>query len=140
MFPYAPALLLALSLVLASGCKSDAERARLAQTARLAEQVDRLRRADNPDKRALLGALQQAECHEPEACAFKDLCVRAYELHQRALDSIARLRQLAEQGTGTLPQGSAAELGQVQEELDRAKVLTEQCAEEQVRVVRKSLL
>jgi hypothetical protein len=140
MSAYASALLLALSLVCVSGCKSDAERARLAQTARLAEHVDRLRRADNQDKRALLDALRQAECHEPEACAFKDLCVRAYALHQHALDSIGRLKQLTEQGAGALPQASAAELARVQEELDRAKALTEQCAEEQVRVVRKSLL
>jgi hypothetical protein len=140
MVAYASALLLALGLVCLSGCKSDAERTRLAQAARLAEHVDRLRRADNQDKRALLGALRGAECHEPEACAFKDLCVRAYELHQHALDSISRLKQLTEQRAGALPQTSAAELAEVQAELDRAKVLTEQCAEEQVRVVRDALL
>jgi hypothetical protein len=133
-----PQLLLALCLGLASGCRSDAQRANQAQLLGLAEQVDRLRRADNADKHALLERLRSAECRGAEACALKDLCVRAYQLHQSALDSIEQLKQLSEQVSP--PKESLAQLGQAQTELEQAQALTQQCAEQQVRVVRKSLL
>jgi hypothetical protein len=131
--------LLLLTLTLGSSCQSDAERARLAQVARLAEHIDRLRRADNSDKRAPLAALVAADCHDDTSCALKDLCVRAYELHQGSLDAINALKRVAERDAAALER-ARANLEATERDLVRAKELMEQCAEEQVRVVRKSLM
>jgi hypothetical protein len=133
-------LSIALWLAFACGCQSDARRASQAQVLALAERVERLRRADNADKRQLLEALRSAECASTEACALKDLCVRAYQLHQNALDSIQRLKQLSEQAGAPAPADTQAQLGEAQQALEQAKDLSQQCAEQQVRVVRKSLL
>ena len=72
-------------------CKSDAERAHQGQVARLAERIDRLRRADNDAKREPLAALAAVPCPDTDACALQDLCLRGYRLHQSALDAIAAL-------------------------------------------------
>src|SRR5688572_7651408 len=84
----------ALCLLLA--CRSDAERAEQGRVANLAERIDRLRRAENPDKRPLLAALEAASCVSADSCALKDLCVRAYQVHQRALDAIEDLKRIAQ--------------------------------------------
>ena len=132
-------LLLALALALGSSCQSDAERAQLAQLARLAEHIDRLRRADNADKRAPLAALVAADCHDDTSCALKDLCVRAYQLHQRSLDSIDALKRVAQRDTAAVT-GAKPELAATERDLVHARELMDQCAEEQVRVVRKALM
>jgi len=132
-------LLLLLGLALGASCQSDAERARLAQVARLAEHIDRLRHADNADKRAPLAALVAADCHDDTSCALKDLCVRAYQLHQGSLDSINALKRLAERDAAAMER-ARADLAATERDLVQAKALMEQCAEEQVRVVRKSLM
>ena len=121
------------------GCKSDAERARLGQVARLADHIDRLRRADNPDKRALLQALAGIDCPDAEACALKDLCLRAYSVHQSALDQIESLQHLAEQQLTAAPPDTNARLERAQAQLEQGKTLGENCAEEQVRLMRSAL-
>lgn len=132
-------LVLLLGLALGSSCQSDAERARLGQVARLAEHIDRLRRADNADKRVPLDALVAADCHDDTSCALKDLCVRAYQLHQRSLDSINALKRVAAEETAAVAR-ARPELAATERDLVQAKELMDQCAEEQVRVVRKSLM
>jgi hypothetical protein len=131
------ALLLA-CVASATGCHSDAERREQARIAHLAERIDRLRRADNADKKPLLEALEAADCVGPDACALKDLCVRAYQLHQRGLDAIASLRA----GAGSAdPEKLAQELMRAAEQdLARARDLGAQCSEAQVRTVRKVLM
>jgi hypothetical protein len=137
MPPFASASL-ALLVALSLACHSDARRAEQARIAHLAERIDRLRRADNPDKRALLEALKQAECVGPDACGLKDLCVRAYGVHQRALDAIDSLKELsADAGPSA---ALRARLQATERDLTEAKDLSEQCAEEQVRSVRKTLM
>jgi hypothetical protein len=135
------ARLLALSLLCASGlgCKSDAERAQEGQVARLAEHIDRLRRADNRAKREPLAALAALSCPDPDACALQDLCLRAYHLHQSALDAISSLERLSQSDTPP-PPDVGQRLARAQAELAQAKTLSETCAEHQVRVVRKALI
>jgi hypothetical protein len=127
------------SLLLCLGCTSDARRAEQGRVANLAERIDRLRRADNPDKRPLLEQLTRAECVSPDACALKDLCVRAYQLHQRGLDAIAALSTLA-RGDAGANADVATRLATAEKDLALARDLSQRCSEEQVRVVRKVLL
>jgi hypothetical protein len=124
---------------LGSACTSDAKRAEQGRVANLAERIDRLRRAENADKRPLLEQLARAECVSPDACALKDLCVRAYQLHQRGLDEVAALKLMARRDAGTGADVSTR-LQTADRELSRARELAQQCSEEQVRVVRKTLL
>lgn len=132
-----PAALL-LAALLAS-CKSDGERAHQGQVARLVEHIDRLRRADNLEKRAPLEALTRVPCPDAEACALQDLCLRAYRLHQSSLDTIGQLRQHA-LSPAAPPAHVGADVTRAERDLAQAKTLSEQCAEEQVRVMRKALL
>lgn len=120
-------------------CRSDARRAEQARIAHLAERIDRLRRADNPDKRALLAALKETECVGPDACGLKDLCVRAYEVHQRALDEIDALQRVAATDAGAAPD-VRQRLAAAERDLTQARTLGEQCSEQQVRAVRKTML
>jgi hypothetical protein len=135
------ARLLALGLLCSGSlaCKSDAERSHQGQVARLAEHIDRLRRADNQAKREPLAALAAIPCPDADACALQDLCLRAYRLHQSALDAISSLQRLS-QSDGPAPPDTARRLEQAQTELAQAKTLSETCAEQQVRVVRKALI
>jgi hypothetical protein len=120
-------------------CKSDAERAEQARIANLAERIDRLRRADNADKRALLADLKKADCVGPDACGLKDLCVRGYEVHQRALDAIESLKLAAANDAGPTPE-LRERLRGAERDLTEAVNLSQRCADEQVRAVRKTLL
>lgn len=129
-----------LCLSFLGACKSSAERTHQGQVAHLAERIDRLRRADNSDKRALLDALTLVPCPDATACGLKDLCVRAYRLHQDALDSIRALQAIAHADAGSVPAGISEKLSHTRTVLEQARQLTENCAEEQVRVVRKELL
>ncbi len=138
MSPKPRQLLFALCLS-ALACTSDARRREQARIARLVEHVDRLRGADNADKRPLLAALIQAECEGGEACALKDLCVRAYQLHQSALDTIAELRRQASHDGGS-SRDTKQQLEKTESDLLEAKELSQRCAEEQVRAVRKTLM
>jgi hypothetical protein len=132
-----PALLGA-SLAVAIGCHSDAERREQARVANLAARIDRLRQAPNGDKRPLLDALAAAECVGAEACALKDLCVRAYQVHQRGLDAVAVLQR---QAAADADRASVQEQMRAAEaDLTRARELGELCAEAQVRTVRKVLM
>lgn len=132
---------LALGLLCAGSfaCKSDAERAHQGQVARIAEHIDRLRRADNQAKREPLAALAAIPCPDGDACALQDLCLRAYRLHQSALDAIRSLEDLSRSSTPPPPDVSQR-LTQAQIDLSQAQTLSETCAEQQVRVVRKALL
>jgi hypothetical protein len=133
-------LLVSLPFVsLLASCKSDAERVHQGQVARLVEHIERLRRADNVDKRGPLEALTRVPCPDAEACALQDLCLRAYRLHQGSLDAIGELTEQARS-----PEPPPATVGQrlqrAQQDLAQAKALSEQCAEQQVRVMRKALI
>lgn len=136
-FALLPALLS--SAAVSVSCKSDAQRADQGRVANLAERIDRLRRADNRDKRELLAGLKKAECVGADPCGLKDLCVRAYEVHQRALDAIEAMKKLAAGDAGPSP-AMRERLRQTEQDLGEAQTLGRECAEEQVRTVRKTLL
>lgn len=124
---------------LASACHSDARRAEQARVAHLAERIDRLRRADNHEKHALLELLERTDCVGPDACGLKDLCVRAYQVHQRALDAIEAMKKVAATDAG--PSLALRDrLHATEQDLTEAKDLSTRCAEEQVRTVRKTLM
>jgi hypothetical protein len=123
----------------ACSCKSDVERAHQGQVARLAEHIERLRRADNGAKREPLAALAAVPCPDADACALQDLCLRGYRLHQSALDAIAALERLSRNDTAP-PADVGQRLERAQSELSQAKTLTEDCAEQQVRIMRHALL
>jgi hypothetical protein len=137
--PLRAALALLCCIGLLLGCRSDAERAEQGRIANLAERIDRLRRADNPGKRPLLEALEAAPCVSTDACALKDLCLRAYQVHQRALDSIESLKRVAD-GDAGVSQPVRERLQRAEQDLGTARELGERCAEEQVRTVRKVLM
>jgi hypothetical protein len=108
----------------------------------VAQQIDRLREADNAQKRAELATLVGLPCGEPALCSLKELCVRAYSLHQEALDEIAALKAMTDPGAATPTSGgdAASRLDVTQKKLEQARAETEQCAREQVTVVRRFLL
>ena len=126
--------------VLWLACNSDARRAEQGRMANLAERIDRLRRADNPDKRPLLEQLERAECVGADACALKDLCVRAYRLHQQGLDAISALSALARKDAGTRSADVTPRIQAAERDLSLARDLAQRCSEEQVHAVRKTLL
>jgi hypothetical protein len=134
------AALIALLCSASLACKSDAQRADQGRIANLAERIDRLRRAENRDKRELLEGLKKAECVGPDACGLKDLCVRAYETHQRALDAIEALKTLASASEAAPSPAVRQQLSEAEQDLSEAQRLGRECADEQVRAVRKTLL
>lgn len=119
-----------------AACRSDRQRAQQAQLLLLAEHIERLRQADNADKRALLTRLTELDCEGTSACALKDLCVRAYTVHQGVLDTIGTLRRSRDASTPELRAAFAA----TEAQLAQAKALTESCADAQVRAVRDVLM
>jgi hypothetical protein len=109
----------------------------------VAQQIDRLREADNAQKRAELATLVGLPCGEPALCTLKELCVRAYSLHQEALDEIAALKAMTEPGAAVPAAGAkdaSSRLGVTEKKLEQARAETEECAREQVTVVRRFLL
>jgi hypothetical protein len=133
----------ALLLLALSACNSEAERRRQGEAVRVAQQIDRLREADNAHKRAELGTLVGLPCGEPALCTLKELCVRAYSLHQEALDEIAALKAMTEPGSAVpaaAAQDASSRLGVTQQKLEKALAETAECAREQVIVVRRFLL
>jgi hypothetical protein len=128
-------LVLALCLL---ACATEADRRKQGEAITLARQIDRLREADNVAKRSELEALKLASCTDAEVCALKDLCVRAYALHQEALDEIASFQALGASPGAAPP--ARERLSLTEQKLQRAKTRTEDCAREQTRVVRRFLL
>ncbi|MET0412949.1 MAG: hypothetical protein ABW217_16705 [Polyangiaceae bacterium] len=133
---------IALALCLAA-CNGEAARRRQGEAVRVAQQIDRLRDADNAHKRAELGTLVALPCGEAALCKLQELCVHAYSLHQEALDEIAALKAMTEPGAAVpaaVGKDASTRLDVTQQKLERALADTERCAQEQVVVVRRFLL
>jgi hypothetical protein len=125
------------------GCNSEAKRRSQAEAVRVAQQIDRLREADNDHKRGELGTLVGLACGEPAVCTLKELCVRAYSLHQEALDEIAALKAMTAPGSAVpaaAARDASSRLDMTEQKLERARADTAECAREQVVVVRRFLL
>lgn len=125
-------LLLAAAL---AGCRKDEAQARArSEAAAVSRAVDALRAADNDKKPVFLQALRDVPCTEPDVCAVRSACLAAYELHVRALARLGDARRLVDAGALA---GVAAELDAAQDELARAKTLTDDCTTQQGELVRR---
>ncbi|HEV8247671.1 MAG TPA: hypothetical protein VGP93_17975, partial [Polyangiaceae bacterium] len=105
-----------------------------AEAGQLSHAIDALRQAPNDAKAPALEQLRTLACTEADTCSVQSSCVAAYELHLRALTSIDQSKHLVAVGDGgaDLP----ALLGEAQQLLQRAKVLTQKCADAQGALVR----
>lgn len=104
------------------------------EAARLSHAIDALRNADNAAKAPHLRALRETACSEPDVCAVQSACVAGYELHLSALAALSGAQAtLADAG----PEAAARVLDRAKSDLERARGLTERCAEAQGEMIRK---
>jgi hypothetical protein len=87
---------------------------------------ERLRRAANPDKAALLAELATAPCPDRAACTVRDKCAAAYTLHVDALKLTQAAKQRMQAGEG---QQAAGLLSAAEANLKQAGVQVAQCTE-----------
>lgn len=127
-----------LSLV---ACRSSQARRLEAEVARLSHAIDALRNAPNAGKSALLEALEQTLCEQPEACQLKETCVTAYKRHRAAIEASERARGLldARDGGTRAVLAAASELNQAEIELEHARTLTDRCSADEGALKRKVL-
>jgi hypothetical protein len=120
-----------------SGCRSatpggDAQAAR-SEAARLSQLIDRLRAADNAQKKEWLTLLEAEPCSE--LCRLKQTCHGAYQEHVAALEAIQEVKAF---GTAIptpagMDEGAlvAAKLDEAERRLDKARKLSAECVEAQ---------
>jgi hypothetical protein len=117
----------------AAGCESQAERARRSEASALVHAINSLRDAPNPDKRPRLLQLEQLPCSSEELCELKRVCSKAYQRHQRALDSARSLRHALRTDGGVKSRASSKRtadlVSDAQRYLKRARFLTRRCTE-----------
>ncbi len=118
--------LLCLCAVAVWGCRSQAEREASREIAQLIYMVGQLRDAPSNEKEEPLARLKQQPCSSPRACQLQQLCVQGYDLHTRALKTASQVRKAMNQGNADTA-GAAQLLEMSQQDLMRAKGLTEQC-------------
>jgi hypothetical protein len=124
--------LLSVALLLA-GCPGD--RAEKSEAAAIDRAIDELRDVPNEAKSGALSALRSLPCSAPEVCGAQSACVAGYELHVSGITALERAKQLAVDGDGGAELGAA--LSSAQATLERAKPLTERCADAQGELARK---
>ncbi len=112
--------------VLTPACKSAAQREAEGEVARIAQLVDALRDAPNNAKETPLEELRRQTCSAPAACELQQICVQAYALHGRAIETTMRVRQAMRDGTGAV--GAAQDLLDLTErDLAKAKTMMDRC-------------
>lgn len=122
--------MLAVGLWLApTACRSAEERAQATEAATLSSAIQLLRAAPNAQKQGPLATLRALPCHYPRACETQQLCVQAYALHTKALETSALVREGTRRGDPTTEGAAAALLTGVEKDLELAKRLMEQCLE-----------
>jgi len=119
-------------LALLAGCAKEAEPR--SEAAHVGRAIDALRDADNAAKSAHLARLRATSCSVPDVCAVRSTCLSGYELHAKALHSLATAMVAAADGG---PQSAAALLDSARSDLERARTLTQRCTEAQGEMVRK---
>ncbi len=125
-------LLLPVALLF-TACPGD--RAEKSEAAAIDRAIDALRDAPNEAKSGALSALRSLPCTVPEICGAQSACVAGYELHVSGITALERAKQLAVEGDGGAEVGAA--LSSAQATLERAKPLTERCADAQGELARK---
>jgi hypothetical protein len=122
-----------LAALLLTACPGD--RAEKAEAAAIDRAIDALREAPNDEKSGALGALRALPCSQPEICGAQSACVAGYELYVSGITALALGKKLAAEGDGGPELGAA--LSSSQATLERAKPLTERCADAQGELARK---
>jgi hypothetical protein len=125
-------LLLPAALLL-TGCPGD--RAEKSEAAAIDRAIDALRDAPNDKKSSALAALRSLPCSVPEICGAQSACVAGYELYVSGITALELGKRLAAEGDGGPELGAA--LSSSQATLERAKPLTERCADSQGELARK---
>ena len=119
----------------AAGCDDEAKAAQRAEAERIVHAVRELRDADSDSKAVQLEKLKGQPCQVPELCGLRDLCSKAYTLHQRGL---AATRAAAEKlsADGGLS-AAARQVALAKKTLGDARLQTRRCADEEGKVVRE---
>jgi hypothetical protein len=119
--------------LLLTGCPGD--RDDKSEAAAIDRAVDALRDAPNDQKSGALARLRALPCSQAEICGAQSACVAGYELYVSGITELERSKKLAASGEGG-PELAAA-LSSAQGTLERAKPLTERCADAQGELARK---
>lgn len=124
---------LGLVALLLTGCPGD--RGEKSEAAAIDRAIDALREAPNDKKSGALAELRALSCSQAEICGAQSACVAGYELYVSGITELERTKKLAASGDGGPELGAA--LSSAQATLQRAKPLTERCADAQGELARK---
>jgi hypothetical protein len=116
-----------LSLLLASACRSEEERARSLEALAMSSAIFDLRAAPHDEKRAELDRLQKLTCKNPRACEAQQVCAQAYGLHQKALHTSSGLRREVGEGNGRSAEAAAELLALAEQDLEHARRMMQEC-------------
>jgi hypothetical protein len=106
-----------------------------AEAERMVHAVRELREADNDEKTPRLAALRASECNEPEVCALRDQCVRAYELYVKGLDQVRAVKKsLASDAGGAAALRARELLDEAEKNVRRGRELAEGCNRKEAEV------
>lgn len=119
--------------LLIAGCSSNS--AEKSEAAAIDRAIDVLRDAPNDQKGRALEALRALPCNVPEICSAKSACVVGYELYVSGIEALERAKARAAAGEAGPELGAA--LLELQAALERARPLTERCANSQGELSRK---
>lgn len=119
------ARLVAVALLLLA-CRSEAERKRTLAALTVSSAIQAVRQAPHDDKAPALEQLRASPCAEPQSCEVKEVCVQAYALHQRSVETTENLRRELDR-TAAPPAGVAELLAATERDLDAAKRLIDEC-------------
>ncbi len=130
-------LLLSVVLVTSAwSCRSQSERDTEVEVARIAYAVKQVRDAANNDKLEPLSRLRAESCNTPLGCELQQLCVQAYSLHQRSLETTAKVRTALR--SGNAPKEAAADLlAMAEKDLKQAKQMIQTCNERERDLLRE---
>lgn len=118
-----------------AGCRTSTEHSEArSEAARLGRAIDRLREADNDQKRAWLEQLEAEPCEK--LCALKQLCEGAYREHVAALDAIREARVYGTRLDGGHPGQQeqlliATKLDEAERRLRASREMSARCVESQ---------
>ncbi len=113
-------------LPLVLSCRSQAERDAEAEVARIAFAVKQVRDAPNNEKVAPLGRLRAERCSTAYGCELHQVCLQAYSLHQKALETTTKVRTAMREGNAR--HAAAADiLALAEKDLNRAREMIQAC-------------
>lgn len=93
----------------------------------MASAVQAVRAAPHNDKETALSKLRSLSCQHPPVCETQEVCVQAYRLHQQALETASLVRQSLRNDVQMDASKAAEVLALSEKDLERAKVLIDEC-------------